>query len=308
VRGVDTVSGVMSFWSTTFSLLVIIEIIADFVGSPVEGWPTLTVNFTDLSTSTGAITSWDWDFGDGSPHSSVQNPSHDYSVAGFYTVTLIASDGISSDTTYKTDYIHVIVTIADFIGTPTLGITPLVVQFIDQSIGDPTSWDWDFGDGSPHSSVQNPVHIYNEADTYDVTLKIKKYGITNEIVRSAYIRVISVDFLGVPLRGVKNLTVNFIDLSVGVFDQWYWEFGDGYSSTEQNPVHYYRHPGEYTVSLMVTIEEKTFISIKQNYVLVSGDVTYDIAISPIRKAFLWGSGSVNKKNIGIEIKRIYGRS
>ena len=141
-----------------------------------------------------------------------------------------------------------------------------------------------------------------------IIIKIKKYGITNEIVRSAYIKVISVDFLGVPLRGVKNLTVNFIDLSVGVFDQWYWEFGDGDSSTDQNPIHYYKHPGEYTVSLMVTIEEKTFISIKQNYILVSGDATYDIAISPIRKSFLWGSGSVNKKDIGIEIKRIYGRS
>jgi serine protease len=77
---------------------------ADFEGVPQEGLAPLDVNFTDLST--GTVTGWDWDFGDGTPHSYEQHPMHTYENEGYYTVTLIASGPSGSDTEVKTDYIH----------------------------------------------------------------------------------------------------------------------------------------------------------------------------------------------------------
>jgi len=78
--------------------------VAEFSGSPTSGTEPLTVNFTDLST--GSITSWDWTFGDGGT-SPLQNPSHEYALTGFYTVSLTVSGPGGSDAETKTDYITV---------------------------------------------------------------------------------------------------------------------------------------------------------------------------------------------------------
>ncbi len=77
---------------------------AQFVGTPTSGNSPLTVNFTNQST--GGATSWSWNFGD-SGTSTAQNPSHQYTVAGTYTVTLTASNACGSDQEVKTNYITV---------------------------------------------------------------------------------------------------------------------------------------------------------------------------------------------------------
>jgi PKD repeat protein len=59
--------------------------------------------------------------------------------------------------------------VANFTGTPTSGAAPLTVQFTDTSTGNPTSWSWNFGDGTT-STAQNPSHVYASAGTYDVSL------------------------------------------------------------------------------------------------------------------------------------------
>jgi PKD repeat protein len=144
--------------------------VADFVGSPLSGTEPLTVDFTDLSTN---ATGWDWDFGDGVGTSTQQNPSYTYDNAGTYTVTLTATNACGSDVEQKVDYITVnpcVAPVADFSGSPTTGEAPLDVSFTDLSTGNPTSWDWDFGDGSPHSSLQDPAHTYNDPGDYTVTL------------------------------------------------------------------------------------------------------------------------------------------
>jgi len=79
---------------------------ADFSGTPREGYAPLTVNFTDLST--GQITSWDWNFGDGSAHAHTQNPSHQYTNTGYFDVSLTVTGPGGSDTETKDDYIHVL--------------------------------------------------------------------------------------------------------------------------------------------------------------------------------------------------------
>jgi PKD repeat protein len=78
---------------------------ATFSADILEPNPGETVTFTDASTQ--APTSWDWDFGDGSPHSSLKNPTHVYSLSGSYDVTLIATNQYGYDTHIHSAYIVV---------------------------------------------------------------------------------------------------------------------------------------------------------------------------------------------------------
>ena len=78
---------------------------AGFSGTPTSGAAPLSVFFTDISI--GYPETWQWDFGDSSPNSTLQNPNHTYSNAGNYTVTLTASNAYGNSSLQKTDYIYV---------------------------------------------------------------------------------------------------------------------------------------------------------------------------------------------------------
>jgi M6 family metalloprotease-like protein/PGF-pre-PGF domain-containing protein len=146
--------------------------VAAFSATPITGNAPLIVAFTDMCS--GSPTSWSWDFGDGT-NSTEQNPTHTYSLSGTYTVTLVASNAAGSNTTTESNHITVINSlqppVAAFSATPTTGIAPLNVAFTDLSSGSPSFWSWDFGDGN-YSTDQNPTHIYFEAGTYSVNLKV----------------------------------------------------------------------------------------------------------------------------------------
>lgn len=124
------------------------------------------------------------------------------------------------------------------------------VQFYDDSDENPTSWLWDFGDG--HTSiVQNPAHTYSTPGNYTVTLTASNADSTNTEIKPDYIFVYSVDFSGEPISGLAELSVQFTDLSSGTPLVWLWNFGDGETSTVQNPLHVYRRAGRYNVTLTV---------------------------------------------------------
>ncbi|MFH1756395.1 MAG: PKD domain-containing protein, partial [Candidatus Latescibacterota bacterium] len=162
--------------------------VAAFTGSPTSGLVPLTVNFTDQST--GSPTSWSWTFGDGGT-STAQNPSHQYTAAGSYTVSLTATNAYGSDGETKTNYITVTVPpppVAAFTGSPTSGTVPLTVNFTDQSTGSPTSWSWTFGDGGT-STAQNPSHQYTAAGTYTVSLTATNANGSDGETKAGYITV-----------------------------------------------------------------------------------------------------------------------
>ena len=236
-------------------ITVLPEPIADFVGTPTKGDAPLTVQFND--NSTGTPTNWSWSFGDGGT-STEQNPQHTYTSPGTYTVSLTATNDCGSDTETKTDYIEVTEPgqspVADFEGNPTQGCAPLTVQFTDQSTGEPTSWSWTFGDEGT-STVQNPSHTYNNPGKYTVSLTVTNQFGSNTETKTDYITVLpkpTADFVAEPTSGDAPLTVQFTDQSTDNPTSWQWDFGDGGSSTEQNPSHTYTNPGKYTVSLTAT--------------------------------------------------------
>ena len=251
--------------------------VASFTGTPTSGVAPLLVTFTD--TSTNAPTSWAWNFGDGST-SSVKSPSHTYSTAGTYTVTLTATNAAGSNTLTRTGYVKVNTTpvapVASFTGTPTSGVAPLLVTFTDTSTNSPTSWAWNFGDGST-SSVKSPSHTYTQQVTYTVTLTATNAAGSNTLTRTGYVKVNTTpvapvaSFTGTPTSGVAPLLVTFTDTSTNAPTSWVWNFGDGSSSTVQNPTHTYTTVGFYTVTLTVRNAQGSNQVIKKNFIRVQGN-------------------------------------
>ena len=146
---------------------------------------------------------------------------------------------------------------ANFSGTPLSGTEPLSVTFTDSSTETPTSWDWNFGDGTAHATTQNPVHVYASEGTYTVTLVATNgTGSSAPEVKTGYITVSDdipvASFSGTPLSGDEPLTVVFTDSSTNNPSSWAWNFGDYKTSTSQNPSHQYAKRGKYTVTLIAT--------------------------------------------------------
>ncbi len=172
---------------------------------------------------------------------------------------------------------------ADFAGDPTSGCAPLTVAFTDFSTGgDITSWDWDFGDGGT-STAQNPAHEYLAAGTYTVSLTVSGPAGTDTETKTNYISVSAAptaDFSGSPTSGSEPLTVQFTDLSTGQPTTWSWDFGDGGTSSEQNPSHTYP-AGDYTVALTVTNGCGSDVETKTGYIHVEAPPPVALALSDI---------------------------
>jgi PKD repeat protein len=147
---------------------------ADFTSGPRTGTVPLTVKFTDASK--GGPNAWSWDFGDAGT-ATQQSPSHTYTKAGTYTVTLTVRNAYGSDSESKAGFVTAGgKPTADFTADERRGVKPFTVRFTDLSTGNPTSWKWDFGDATT-STEQNPVHVYQNEGSYDVTLTVSNsYG------------------------------------------------------------------------------------------------------------------------------------
>jgi len=243
--------------------------VANFSANPIEGKTPLTVAFTDKSTR--FPTKWKWTFGDGTT-STQQNPTHKYSKAGVYTVTLMATNNNGSNTVTKSDYIKVVTKpVANFTSSVTSGKTPLKVTFTDTSTGSPTSWKWDFGDRST-SIFQNPIHKYLNVGIYTVSLTVKNAAGSNTVTKTDYITVVAkpiAAFSATPTSGKLPLTVKFTDKSTGVPTAWKWSFGDGTTSTNQNPTHEYLQEGNYKVTLTVTNAAGSNTTTKKSYIKIT---------------------------------------
>ncbi len=189
-------------------------------------------------------TEWLWDFGDGTT-STLQSPDHTYSIPGDYEVCLMVSGDCGSTEVCETISISCTAPEANFFSDP----NNLTLNLVDISTNSPTEWAWDFGDGAT-STQQSPSHTYSEPGTYEVCLTASSI-----CGNSQYCQMISISCTA-PGAGFSyddnQLTLNFTDLSVNNPTDWFWEFGDGSTSTMPNPQHSYSFPGTYEVCLTVS--------------------------------------------------------
>ena len=240
---------------------------ADFQAAPDSGIVPMTVQFQDASTPAGApLTAWSWDFGDGST-STEASPAHIYQQSGGFSVALTVQDSTGSMHTLRREqYIRADrLPVAKFAALPNTGEAPLTVNFRDFSLpgtADIVSWQWDFGDSTVDSLVQNPSHTYSQAGTYSVRLKIRTAIGTDTKTVEDYVTVNEpgtdpvADFAAEPTEIMVADTVFFTDHSEaglgGTITDRQWHFGDGDSSNALNPFHIYRVPGDYIASLTVS--------------------------------------------------------
>ena len=290
---------------------------AKFTAEPRIGPEQLTVQFTDQST--GNITSWLWDFGDGTT-SIEPNPSHVYQEAYSYTVSLTVTGPDGPDIETKNYYIRLFIPSvpdADFTREPISINTPMTVQFTDKSTcpatiinrengnvsissmesapyGGITTWSWDFGDGET-STEQNPAHTYQDAGSYTVRLEVVGPGGSDFKVEKDYIQITMpsapmANFTAKPRSGDGPLVVQFTDNSIGHVSSRLWDFGDGTTSTEQNPTHtyMYKNIADYTVSLSITGLGGSDTETKTNYIhLNTPAIHVNISMSKRRVFGTW---------------------
>src|SRR5690349_9529865 len=232
--------------------------VASFSADNTSGCGPLHVTFTDHST--GDPTSWSWDFGNGQL-STKQSPDVTYAQPGTYTVRLVVKNATGIDDTTQTGYITVFgPPSASFTADLTTACVPAAVQFTDHSTSPPgtsiTSWLWNFGDGGT-ATGQNPSHTYTNTGFYTVSLQVtNSNGCKSTALIGRYIRIISgvnVDFaFSQPPTCQPPFLINFRDQSSGPGTLSYsWSFGNGSTSTVQNPSTTYNTAGTYTVKLSV---------------------------------------------------------
>lgn len=170
---------------------------ANFIAFPSDGITPLTVNFNDASTSYDGIISWIWDFDDETT-SNEQNPTHIFTIGSYnITLTVFEEDG---DIDIASNIIKVVAPPnsspkADFIIDSSVSAAPNEsILFEDRSEdidGSIISWLWIFGDGAS-SIAQNPIHVYEETGTFDVTLTVKDDdGATNNVTKQIVIREVN---------------------------------------------------------------------------------------------------------------------
>ena len=269
---------------TTYGQVLVFPIpTAAFTAFPVtQTFPNSTVLVTN--TSTGANT-YLWDFGDGSPTSTLQNPpAHAYGTWGNYIITLIVSNGNCFDTTTQTVTIVAPTPIADFQG-PAQGCRPLVVQFTNNSQF-ATTYLWDFGDGGT-STQTAPSYTYFNPGTYTVTLTATGSGGQDVQTQQLIIEVYQVPtaFFTVSPTTVFIPTDPVLLFNLSNFASSYlWDFGDGNSSTDVNPQHIYTQTGVYDIMLIASTPNNcidTFILSAAVEALSDGGISIPNAFTPV---------------------------
>ncbi len=233
---------------------------AAFFNVPPTGTQNEAVQFNDASSDpNGDIVTFDWDFGDGGA-STDRNPSHTYANGGAFDVSLTVTDAQNNVDTVVQQVVVLEPPAADFLFSPDPAIANEPIQFTDQStvpVGTIVSWDWDFDDGGT-STLQNPEHTFTSTGTFDVVLTVTDdNGNARTVTKQVLVALRPTADFSASIGNVVGVNVVFTDLSTddGFLVDWFWGFGDGATSNEQNPTHAYTSAGTFDVTLTVTDDE-----------------------------------------------------
>lgn len=195
---------------------------------------------------------------------SAQSLTHTFPLSGKYDVIAWIKDANGCwDSLKKSNWILVPQPVANFTAIPLSGCAPLVVTFTDQSTDlSPafiTTRAWTFGNGNSATvSTPTATATYPNAGVYTVNLKVTdNVGCTDTITKAGFIeaRKPTAAFFVADPQACLNQPLTFSSTSSGVGLSYFWNFGDGSTSTQAQPIHAYSALGTYTVKLVVTNAE-----------------------------------------------------
>ncbi|HEX2061229.1 MAG TPA: PKD domain-containing protein [Thermoanaerobaculia bacterium] len=242
---------------------------AKFSFTPQSGTSGVTT-FTFYDESTGTVSSRTFSFGDGQS-STAKVATHVYKSPGTYTVTLtVNGNGKTSTATQKVTVSAPLA--ASFVYSPSAPTVNDTIIFSDQSAGAPVEWLWKFGDNTT-STAQNPAKKYDAPGNYTVTLTISRDGVSATGARVVTVTsgsggppvtpAVTAAFDASTSSPNVGASVSFTDRSSGAPTRWSWSFGDGNTSSAQNPTHTYAAPGQYTVTLTASNATSSSTATKQ---------------------------------------------
>lgn len=240
------------------------------------------VTFTDGSTTDASLpfASEVINYGDGSADET--NPpafSHTYVKAGVYTIRLTVTDSKGCSNTTARTTIQIADPQASFLSPDSLSCTGKNIAF--NAIG-PSSYTytWDFGDAQK-ATGSNLTHTYANEGTYTIKLDYTdQFGCSNSITRPDYVQVnnpVAAFTVSGDQSNCPPLVVQFTNQSQHI-DKLEWDFGDGNTSTEADPVHFYTYPGEYWPLLKVTSKGGCEVVMQNKKITINGPrgtLTYD---------------------------------
>ncbi len=221
----------------------------------------LTVDFAD-TVQTAKL--YYWSYGDGfGDTTTTPNVNHTYTNTGIFRVRLIAIDSTTcniSDTAYTTIRVGNNKVFMDFVSNKLAPCTNLSYSFTNTSSPtfggfNPNTFTWDFGDNTPPviASQAPPVmHTYAGPGTYLVKLTINDTTFCNspeDTVKTVRLSPQVQALFTTPAAGCVPYTADFVNNSLGGLN-FFWDFGDGGTSTQDNPSHLYTNPGTYLVKLL----------------------------------------------------------
>jgi len=237
------------------------------------------LNFTAESTNGNLVTFDAWNL----------IPSAQYTIKedGSVKSTQLANETghISWNNDVWSEHIYTVILsppVAAFSASPLSGAATTYVTFTDESTLGPTSWLWDFGDGTT-STLQNPVHTYSTAGTFTVNLTVSNAAGSDSEVKTDYITITDAVYAPVAsfsanvTSGALPLDVLFTDSSTNTPTSWLWNFGDGTTSTDQNPEHTYSVDGSYTVTLTASNAAGSNTYIKSSYISAGTTTSFSLS-------------------------------
>jgi gliding motility-associated-like protein len=235
------------------------EVKPDFSFIKLDSCASLRFRFDNLTTAplpNYTNKTFTWDFGDGSPrvNTGFGSQIHTFPAIGSYTVTLLVDD-----TTFcnSPDSIQKIVRISPNVdaifNTSTRGCVPYTPVIKNNSLGG-TDWRWEFRDGTVFSTAFEPVITFNNVGSYEIRLIATDTTTCNKIDTSEYFTITvypipTAGFTWSPNPPVENTRTFFTNLSSGA-TRYLWNFGDGETSTEVNPIHQFNSTDTFRVLLM----------------------------------------------------------
>lgn len=247
----------------------------DFYANVTTGCPSLSVTFFDdtFEDFDDPIVSWEWDFGDGTSSTDF-NPTHVYTSEGNFTVKhMVVTQAGVKDTATKINYIRASNSFHVDLGPDTLVCAGASVM-LNATVPGASSYLWSESSSTPEIEAYFPG---------EYTVEVTKDGcVARDTINITHGALIYAEFSVDITPGCTPVKAAFTESSESCnspVNQWSWDFGDGKTSTERNPDHYYDTPGDYTVTLTAKTASGLIYTSSQD-IHVDGTISPAVELGP----------------------------